>query len=255
MPNRCFTRLTATDLTPEQVERLRQALLSGKFPEEFAPEPDWGAIPDSEGELPRPDVKGELRFPSNAERDERWCDWRRTHWGTKLHAYEVSVDDDDEPGSLGASYITAWNPLNEECVAEISRAFPKAKFCFNYYEPDCGFIGATLAKGGVVVDESTESVVIYEKWYMESVGKIAALQREYDNRDEGDLDNAIYELWREDESGCIEAFHETLIPGLVESLNEELAKKAKVQERFDNVAGDRKMNFTEFFKKRLGEST
>lgn len=251
MPNDCYTRLTATDLTPEQVERLRQALLSGKFPEEFAPEPDWGAIPNSEGELPRPDVKGDLRFPSDAERDERWYDWRNTHWGTKWHAYEVSIDESEEHASLAASYYTAWKPFNKKCVARISAAFPSAAFCFRYHESGNGFVGVTLAKGGVAVAAYDDYGVVYSKWGRDNIGRIAALAKEYEGKDEDSFNDAGYELWMEDESDCIEAFQDTMIPGLMRSLGE----KAETRVQFGYVAGDRKMNFTEFFKKRLGEST
>lgn len=252
MPNDCYTRLTATDLTPEQVERLRQALLSGKFPEEFAPEPDWKTIPEN-GVLPtvivRVDGGDELRWADGSS-DERWYDWRNTHWGTKWHAYEVSVDDGEEQASLAASYYTAWTPFNEECVAKISAAFPAATFCFRYQESGAGFVGVTLAKGGVAVDASDDYEVVYSKWGRDNIGRIAALAREYDNKDEDGFSEAGYELWMEDESECVEAFQDTMIPGLMRALEE----KAETRKQFGYVAGDRKMNFTEFFKKRLGES-
>ena len=252
MPNDCYNHLTVTDLTVEEIVQLRQALLSGKFPEGFAPEPDWKMIPVN-GELPTVIVKvndDELKWADGSS-DDRWYDWRYTHWGTKWHAYEVSVDDGDGIQTpLAASYCTAWKPLNKECVAKVSAAFPAATFCFKYHESGNGFVGVTLARGGVAVAAYDDYNVVYSKWGRDNIGRIAALAREYDNKDEDSFSDAGYELWMEDESDCVKAFQDTMIPGLMRSLEE----KAETRKQFGYIGGDRKMNFTEFFKKRLGES-
>ena len=257
MPNHCSNQLTATGLTPSVGKALRDAFTEENFPNAFVQQPDWKLVPFDDGRMPVliKEENGEERvYNPEGKADDRGYDWRKENWGTKWGAYDVVIGNDqtnEEDGRLVVNYLTAWTPINENCFAKISARFPDATFVNRYYEPGCEFVGVTMAKGGIVDDTCENSDVVRKNWERGNLLRIAELQSEHGDDEDG-LGDALYELWSEDEQEWVYAFQETLIAGLTSSLEDE--GSGRISSAYGYVKAEKRMNFTEFFKKRLGEN-
>lgn len=276
MPNDVCNYLTVTNLTEKEGKRLVAALVvKDQFPETFLPEPDWESMP-VDGKLPT--VKEEdgrkYRYLPDGEEDDRWYDWRNSNWGTKWPAYEVEVnairdsgipviggpDEEYVSGEVGftveACYLTAWSPLAENCIAKVSEQMPDAVFSVRYYEPGNDFFGTTVARGGVAIDMSEDLSTVYHRWEADNIDAIRKAVNESPDQSEEGMHDAIEELWIEGRGAYLEKFQKELAASLMASLKEKVA----VSRQLRSVAPERpvgpdgkKVSFTEYFKKRLGE--
>ena len=135
MPNWTYNRVRVRGDDSKTIQEVKE-LFEGENPfNVLIPEPDWTVTPLSElhekdsisvkrgelGELPvqpDPNAKGWdcPKFASTNRQDDRWYDWRCTHWGTKWPACEVEITQDDED-FLEITFDTAWSPPEPVCEA------------------------------------------------------------------------------------------------------------------------------------------
>lgn len=160
MPNDCLNFLTISGVTHDQWNTLANSLQSSQtgsqhnFLKTFCPEPTWQSIPNENGDLPQaPNRFGISFFPDGQEDDRGYC-WRLKHWGTKWDAYYCSNEWQEEESSsdFQANFCTAWLPLNENCMASLSKHFPGALLSNYYEDQNEDFCGTTIAKDGAAKD-------------------------------------------------------------------------------------------------------
>lgn len=82
-----------------------------------------------------------------------WYDWQVNNWGTKWDVSDAMINDDEE-GSIGFDYDTAWGP-NDEWVKYAAKQFPELKFYLSYEEPGCAFCGVLMCENGEVTEDTT----------------------------------------------------------------------------------------------------
>jgi hypothetical protein len=236
MPNDCRNKLVVTDIFNEDWWSLHKSFKEEEFPANFVPEPEWKYTTNPDGELPTPDNKGDLSF-SNGKADERWYDWRCENWGTKWKVYGVEVEDKlSQEGTLEVFFSTAWAPINERCLSKVSKAFPSALFTLTYYEPGMGFVGATLAQGGVVVDMTRDASEARELFEETNSKTIAYYKTQYE--DEEEFAFAVEDLWSENEFDEIEKIQSECVLLLQESLERRI-KQSKANWKMMNDAVER----------------
>ena len=148
MPNHCVNTLTVTGPTEtlasfEQTAKGERGLL------------------EVNNFMPMPQELWDTNSPSgNPEQDERmlqkygakdWYDWALLNWGTKWGAYDTKSV---RPDSLTLQYqfCTAWGPLGESLMKEISRKFPMLRLELEYEEPGMAFKGKTIAESGILTE-------------------------------------------------------------------------------------------------------
>ena len=225
MPNHCINTLAVQDLDPKEWETLHKSFKDKEFPATFVPEPDWSSIPRSDGALPIADSKGGSVFP-DGKQDDRWYDWRKKNWGTKWKVFDVDLGEPEPGSNLVVFFTTAWAPFNEECLEQVSKAFPNATFALTYEEPGCDLIGATLAKDGVTVDICGSFSEIRERWEDENEKTIKYYETQY--TDEEELWEAVEELWQDNREEVTNKVQATYVALLRESLKAAIEKRGKL---------------------------
>ena len=116
---------------------------------------------DVDNFLPMPqELRGNTSPSWNPEQDERmlrkhgakdWHDWALLNWGTKRGAYEAETVRHDGL-TLQYCFYTAWGPLGENLMEEISRKFPALRLELKYEEPGMAFKGKTVAESGILTE-------------------------------------------------------------------------------------------------------
>jgi hypothetical protein len=233
MPNDCRNKLVVTDIFNEDWWSLHKSFKEEEFPANFVPEPDWENTPNLDGEVSTRDGEGFLHFPGG-KTDERWYHWRCENWGTKWKVYGVEVEDKLSPeGIFEVFFSTAWAPINERCLSKVSKAFPSALFTLTYYEPNEGYLGATLAQGGVVVDmtrDASEARKLFEEANSET---IAYYKTQYE--DEEEFGDAVDDLWHDNEFDEIEKMESACVSLLQVSLENEIKRRKVMDKRIKDA--------------------
>lgn len=237
MPNWCSNTLVVENLTAEEWETLYKSIKEEEFPLPFVPEPDWERTPNSDGEVPTRDDKGDLRF-ANGKADERWYEWRNENWGTKWKVNDASIGEESaDDGTLTAGFLTAWSPLNDDCMSKVSKAFPSALFTMTYYEEGCVFIGAMLAKGGVVASMTRDFNEVRRDWEEENEETILKLKEKY--KDEDECLDKLDDLWFDNRDKGIDnaftAYKALLKIDLESRLNQREATKKRMRDAIERL--------------------
>jgi hypothetical protein len=160
MPNDCYNSFTITGMTHDKwlevaaTFQVRDNNNQHDFLKTFYPEPDWQSTPNVHGELPSgPHKHGTTQF-KDGEVDNRWYDWHVENWGTKWDVYSCLTDFAKETPSthFNAVFFTAWEPLRNGCLAELSWHFPGAFLTNPYIKVDNDLFGCSAAKDGICAD-------------------------------------------------------------------------------------------------------
>jgi hypothetical protein len=201
MPNYCYNFFTVKDITLNQWRDLAATFEDSKwyegrgFLETYYPEPDWRNIPNYKGDLPSaPDANGISRFPDGTE-DSRWSDWRKEHWGSKCDVCSCFNDWDMTVPSnnFDAILSTAWFPLSNNCMAEISLRFPNCLLINCYHAEVLDLIGITTAKDGNVLGYTDSYSNVCESFmHQHSPDLYASITAESPNSEE-DLEEYFWE--------------------------------------------------------------
>ena len=194
MPNHCSNTLTISGITEYQWSEIAATIDCSEdsktsFLQTFYPEPKWDNIPNQQGELPSLNNGRGSRCWSDGTQDHRWYDWRNQHWGTKWDIFDCSNDFlQEEPGTeFSMSFSTAWSPLSENCMQEISKHFPGALLT-NYYEEEGeDFCGVTVAQNGIALDYSAELSEIRELYVRKEIPNLPEDADIYDAYEENEL--------------------------------------------------------------------
>ena len=80
-----------------------------------------------------------------------WYSWQRANWGTKIGAYNASLEQPDQE-SLKYEYNTASSPFSPRCMLRVAQMFPDLRFEVDYNEPGMGFIGHIWLNQGKVIE-------------------------------------------------------------------------------------------------------
>ena len=108
MPNWTYNRVRVRGDDSERIQEIKK-LFEGKNPfHVLIPEPDWTTTPLTK-EYAKSYSFSDPKFASTGRQDDRWYDWRTTHWGTKWGACDVEITQDDED-FLEITFNTAWSP-------------------------------------------------------------------------------------------------------------------------------------------------
>ena len=225
------------NLTAEEWETLYKSIKEEEFPATFVPEPNWDNTPNADGELPTRDDKGDLRF-ANGKADERWYDWRNENWGTKWKVCDASIGEKSaDDGTLTAGFLTAWNPLDEDCMSKVSKAFPSALFTMTYYEEGCEFIGALLAKNGEVASMTRDFNEVRRDWEDENEETILKLKEKYKDLDEycDELDDLWFDNRDKGIDNAFTAYRALLNMDLESRLNQREATKKRMRDAVERL--------------------
>ena len=169
MPNHCHNRVTFySDDKEKEIQELHDIFSINVEDQneerrifgQFIPEPDWKNTPLTEDDVkqyshsePRGKI-GEcpvmvehensfyagLRFSSTNNPDNRWYDWRLSHWDTKWDCYDLDMDDSNLPYGFEVSFNTAWAPPESICRA-VREKYPDVDVSWFYDEPGEEFAG------------------------------------------------------------------------------------------------------------------
>jgi len=114
MPNWCSNRVTFTSDDQDTIDLIRGAFDSGEPFNVLRPEPDWPNTPNEQGVYPGPRYeKGwPPKFPDGSV-DERWYDWRLSHWGVKWDIGTEASCTHDSDDMIEYEFLTPWGPPDE----------------------------------------------------------------------------------------------------------------------------------------------
>ena len=164
MPNHCSNTLTISDITTDQWRAIDDSFAvrdedhQQDFLKTFIPEPDYTVtpvaltFPESEARLAKTEEDRERILKNEPTiREDSWWDWRVQNWGTKWDVYGVCRGGTKEEPSdcFSSNFLTAWSPLGDRCMEELSKKFPGATLVNFYEEEGNDFCGVTVAKDGV----------------------------------------------------------------------------------------------------------
>ena len=131
MPNWITNEVTFTHDNPHKLEELADIFRNEAPFNHLIPQPDWPNIPAKEdikryngetiakkGELPEKEVmklaNGEdhvsWNWPSSGSQDDRWYQWRCSHWGCKWDVWDVEVDYQQAANLVHLTFNTPWCP-------------------------------------------------------------------------------------------------------------------------------------------------
>ena len=204
MPNDCTNSLEIKGITTDQWRSIDDSFAvrdedhQQDFLKTFIPEPDWSSLPNEEGELPT--ITQAVPFPhfSDGKQDTRWYDWRCKHWGTKWDVYGVCRGGTKEEPSdcFSSNFLTAWSPLGEYCMAELSKKFPGATLVNFYEEEGDDFCGVTVAKDGVSEEHHEEGMSQYrEPFLRQQFPEFEDDLADYMEEQDGDREEALQEFF------------------------------------------------------------
>lgn len=215
MPNWCDNSTIISNATPAQIERIVTAAESGRFFQEFMPEPDWRSTPNENGVFPSPAYsdwtgrpwqrRGCFNFPCSVfpdnSADQRWYGWRTDdqNWGTKWEADFQNID--ASSGDVCLSYCTAWSPPSKCFINAMAIALPGCHIINTYQEPGNDFYGQTETVSSEVVDCSISIMDVRDKWIEERFDAETRAKLENDDSETEDLVN---DEWYEVESDILE---------------------------------------------------
>ena len=164
MPNDCTNSLEIKGITTDQWRSIDDSFAvrdedhQQDFLKTFIPEPDYtvtpGALtfPESEARLATTEEDRERILKNEPTiREDSWWDWRVQNWGTKWDVYGVCRGGTKEEPSdcFSSNFLTAWSPLGDRCMEELSKKFPGATLVNFYVEEGNDFCGVTVAKDGI----------------------------------------------------------------------------------------------------------
>lgn len=140
MPNWCYNTVTLKHSDPEMLVRAREALVNGKFLNEFHPVPeDLRIVAGRAGADDSPE-QIDLVARETANRAKygyaNWYDWCVNEWGTKWDVQDEGAEVQD--GVLTTSFDSAWAPPTQAYGRLEDLGF---EVCAHYYEPGMAFCG------------------------------------------------------------------------------------------------------------------
>ena len=140
MSNTCINALQVSG-NAREVARFRQQARGehqALDPERFMPTPD-------EIQEPKADVHERL-------------EWRNTNWGTKFPPASVEQTSPDD-NTLEYFFDTAWTPLSDGIIRNMSEQFPELLMQLRYAEIGVAFKGHALAKKGTIISADRVNIV------------------------------------------------------------------------------------------------
>ena len=107
---------------------------------------------------------------------EDWYMWAIDNWGTKWGAYDTFVKEINQenttekiPALIRYEFTTAWGPLSDDAMREVSRQYPKLSFELFYDEPMMDIHGeANYENGKMIYHTNREEEWIDETRYVKS---------------------------------------------------------------------------------------
>jgi hypothetical protein len=241
MPNDCNNSFTISPVTTNQWKELTDSFqVRGEgyqqdFLKTYFPEPDYSVTPVARtypeiraNRAETEEEKERLLKNEPTIRDDSWWDWRVQNWGTKWDVYSCLNDWDSEGPSeeFSASFCTAWSPMNERWMAEVSKQFPGALLTNYYEETGLDFCGVTVAKDGVVRDLCTEWSSFMKEYALKDTPDLDALLEEeeqdldewfWENCDSGEYYDFVFECLQKDIDQMIrQVMEQTSAPTMTE---------------------------------------
>jgi len=232
MANHCSNYLSLEGLTPDQWKQFVSACVAGEkkaggFLATLYPEPDYTVTP-----VPRAFPDARAVFAETEEekqkilenepmiREDSWWDWRAMNWGTKWIDYECHQPEFPmEPSTdFDIPFVSAWSPLNKNCMEVLSKKFPGVLLTITYDESGCDFCGVTVAKDGVVLDYCTDISKLKETWAKESH---PGLWEKAENDEDEDATEELYELWYDVEADVIDGHLSPVAEDLIRQVMEQ----------------------------------
>ena len=210
MANHCSNTLSFEGLSPAQWQELRDACVAGEkkvggFLTTLYPEPDYTVTP-----VPKLFPEIDASFAETEEekqkilknegtiREDSWWDWRNMNWGTKWIDYQShQLEFPEEPDAdFVIPFESAWSPLNQDCMEELSKKFPGATLVNFYEEEGMDFCGVTVAKDGVSEEHHQEGMSQYrEPFLRQQFPEFEDDLADYMEEQDGDREEALQEFF------------------------------------------------------------
>ena len=215
MANDCSNTLSFEGLSPAQWEELLDACVTGEkkiggFLTTLYPEPDYSVtpVPKLFPEIAASYAKTEEEKQKILEneptiREDSWWDWRNMNWGTKwidYSCYELQFPNEPDT-EFDIPFVSAWSPLNENCMEVLSKKFPGVLLTSTYSEDGNDFFGVTVAKDGVVLDYCSDISKLKETWAKENH---PGLWEKAENPEDEDATDEMWDLWCDVEADAMD---------------------------------------------------
>lgn len=135
MPNWNLNTITITARTPEQIQRLKDAVASNKFMSSFYPAPQ--ELLEFDAPQQDPALKAQLMEKYGAE---DWYQWANNNWGVKWDFQLESVDVRESDGvyTVTGTADTAWAPPITFLERLVEEGYSVVDM---YWEPGMAFCG------------------------------------------------------------------------------------------------------------------
>jgi len=206
MANHCSNYLSLQGLTADQWKQFVDACVAGEkevggFLTTLYPEPDYTVTPvaklypEIDAYYAKTDEEKQKILKNEPTiREDSWWDWRNMNWGTKWIDYQCHQQEfPTEPSTyFDIPFVSAWSPLNKNCMEVLSKKFPGVLLTITYDESGCDFCGVTVAKDGVVLDYCTDISKLKETWAQENH---PGLWEEAENPEDEDATDELEDLW------------------------------------------------------------
>jgi len=240
MPNDCINSFSITNITAEQWQQIATTFqvrgdgYQQDFLKTFYPEPDYNVTPVAKSFTEvfalyaKTEEEREIILKNEPTiREDSWYDWRVQNWGTKWDVYSCCNDWENEKPSteFTANFCTAWSPLNEECMAVLSRKFPGSLLTNYYEEGGMDFFGVTIAKDGVVRDFTDSMSKYREPFVRQQFPDLDARLEEEGLNLEDDLDEFFWDNCNcGDFSKCLYASLDSVVEKMMQEIEDALSE-------------------------------
>lgn len=160
MPNWCANKLTVIG-SPELLQQFR-AKAQGESSQpfqigHFLPMP--AELEDTAVPNETPDAPELLAKYGYSD----WHMWRSRNWGFTWEIHDGFLDSEaEQDGKLEYIYPSAWAPMLNETLAQISKQHPGLRLILEYAEQLMGYYGRTIAQDGRV-EEMEEGEMTYSE--------------------------------------------------------------------------------------------
>ena len=210
MANHCSNTLSFEGLTPAQWQELRDACVAGEkkvggFLTTLYPEPDYTVTPVPKlfpqidaSRAKTEEEKQEILKNEPTIRENSWWDWRNMNWGTKWIDYQShQLEFPEEPDAdFVIPFESAWSPLSQDCMEELSKKFPGATLVNFYEEGGMDFCGVTVAKDGVSEEHHQVGMSQYrEPFLYQQFPEFEDDLADYMEEQDGDREEALQEFF------------------------------------------------------------
>ena len=217
MANHCYNSLLLENLSPDQWKEFIDACVAGEtevggFLTTLHPEPDYTVTPVPKlfpqidaSRAETEEEKQKILKNEGTIRENSWWDWRNMNWGTKWIDYScIQGEYPKEPSTdFSISFESAWSPLNQDCMEELSKKFPGATLVNFYEEEGNDFCGVTVAKDGVSEGHYEPEMHQYKEPFLrQQFPDLEDRLAGYLDETDGDREEALQEFfWNESDLG------------------------------------------------------